>query len=376
MSRIAVLSYDYPPNDGGISRLASAVVSELSKRAHEVDVLSLAADGRAGPEQPAASTREVPRAWPMRDLETFRYLRRLPAGTPVLATIWNPEATLAWLAGRARVTVMAHGNEVMPYPSGLAPWVKDRLRRRVLGSAQAVVCNSRYTQRLVHDLAPGANTVVICPAVDAERFAGEHDPAAIRRQLGLPLDKKLALSVSRLDAYKGHDVVLRALAKLPPEIRGRLHYAIAGRGSHLAASQKLASELGLNDCVTWLGFVGDETLPGLYACSDLFVLCTREDPQARGVEGFGMVFLEAQAAGLAVVGTRAGGIPDAIVEGEGGWLVPQDDVDAVASHLSNLAASVAPFRHQGLLGRERVRRDATWARYVDRLLEVMESGNV
>lgn len=376
MSSIAVLSYDYPPNDGGISRLASAAVSELSRRGREVEVLTLISDERLGLRRPHVPTLEVPRTRSLRELATFSYLLRLSDDIPVLATVWNPEATLAWLARRARVTVMAHGNEVMPYPSGIAFSLKDLLRRRVLGAAHAVVCNSRYTERLVHDMNPSAKTVVICPAVDVTRFDGRYEVAATRMHFGLPVDKRLILSVSRIDEYKGHDVVLRALARLPCGVRRRLHYAVAGRGSHLPDLQVLAHELGVNDCVTFLGFVPDEDLPGIYTASDLFVLCTREDPRARVVEGFGMVFLEAQAAGLAVLGTRAGGIPDAIVEGEGGWLVAKDDVEAVSSYLNRLLENAGSFRNQGELGRQRVRREATWYGYVEKLLAVMELEHV
>mgnify|MGYP001573769111 FL=1 len=376
MSRIAVLSYDYPPNDGGISRLASALVVELSQRNFDVNVLSIAADGRAGLVRPDVPTREVPRSRLRRDLATFQYLWDYPKDACILATVWNPEATLAWLTGKTNITVMAHGNEVMPYSRRGAPMFKRRLRRRILAAAQTVVCNSRYTEQLVLELSPDANTVVIRPAVDAVRFSADHDKISVCRRLGLPKDKLIVLSVSRLDAYKGHDTVLHALAKLDSSLRAKLHYAVAGQGGHLQELQNLAVELQLVDCVSWLGFVSEDELPGLYACADLFVLCTREDSVARGVEGFGMVFLEAQASGLPVLGTRAGGIPDAIVEGQGGWLVPQDDLDAVAEHLAQLAQNPEPYRQQGALGRERVCREASWARYADQLLDAMKVEHV
>jgi len=373
MSNIAVLSYDYPPNDGGISRLAGATVNEIARRGCEVAVLTLISDGKKGLPRSNVRTHEVPRKGLRRDLATYRYLRQVAAGTLILTTVWNPEATLAWLARCSRVTVMAHGNEVMQYSTGNILSLKGWLRRIILGRADAVVCNSRYTERLVQDLNPEAKTIVICPAVDAPRFAEPVDVLAARARFELPADKRLVLSVSRLDAYKGHDTVLRALARLSVESRAQLHYAVAGRGPHLTELQELASELGVSDSLTWLGFVEDELLPSLYSCADLFVLCTRQDPSVRGVEGFGMVFLEAQAAGLAVLGTRAGGIPDAVVENEGGWLVPQDAVEDVETHLERLAHDVAPFREQGALGRKRVCREATWEKYVDRLLKVMES---
>ena len=371
MSRIIVLSYDYPPNSGGISRLASAAVGELARRGYEVEVLTLASDAQAGLSRPAVSTVVVPRGGLGRDLATFCYLRRLAGDSPILTTVWNPEATLAWLARRRRVTILAHGNEVMPYAVGKTSGLKGRLRRHILGAAHAVVCNSGYTEKLVQRLNPNAKTVVIHPAVDASSFTRQHDTHTTRKYFGLPMDKRLVLSVSRLDAYKGHDVVLRALARLPRELRSRLHYVIAGQGPGLLVLQTMVEELGLTDDVSWLGFVEDENLPALYASVDLFALCTREDTGTCRVEGFGMVFLEAQAAGLAVLGTRAGGIPDAIKEGEGGWLVPEDDVCAVTALLQQLAESTATFIQQGILGRERVLREATWKQYVDQLLAVV-----
>lgn len=371
MLDIAVFSYDYPPNYGGISRLAGAVVAELGNRGIEVKVFTETSADRVGLSRPAVSTQETPAGRFWRYIATFGHLKRLPRDTSILATVWNPEATLAWLARHKGVVVMAHGNEVMPYLSKRVFSLKGWLRVRVLGAAHAVICNSRYTERLVLELNPNARTVVLCPAVDASRFAEQRSEYLSRAHFGLPATKRLILSVSRLDVYKGHDIVLRALARLTDESRDRLHYAVAGQGANLPVLQSLAEELGLSHCVSWLGPVADDALPGLYACADLFALCSREDSHALGVEGFGMVFLEAQAAGLAVLGTRSGGIPDAIVEGEGGWLVAQDDVAGVAKHLNLLAQDVAPFRQQGILGRSRVCREATWKQYVDHLLAVV-----
>jgi phosphatidylinositol alpha-1,6-mannosyltransferase len=270
---------------------------------------------------------------------------------------------------------MAHGNEVMSYPPGLRYRLKGWLRRKVITSASTVVCNSRYTERLVHAISPKAKTVVITPGVDTQRYAPVDDLRAIRQQFSLPTECRVVLSVSRIDAYKGHEVVLKALAQISPDSRGNLHYVVAGRGSHLATLKALATSLGLDDSVTWLGFVSDDDLPALYNCADLFVLCTREDPQARGVEGFGMVFLEAQASGVPVIGTRAGGIPDAIVEGRGGWLIGQDDVSTLRYHLEMLIRDIAPFRAQGMLGRQRALTQCTWDLYVSKLLKVMDAEN-
>jgi phosphatidylinositol alpha-1,6-mannosyltransferase len=303
----------------------------------------------------------------LRDLAMLRALRRQPRHATLVATVWNPEATLAWMAGRSgQLWVMAHGNEVMPYPRGLKHVLRGWLRRRVLASARGVVCNSHYTQQLVRSICPAARTSVIPLGVDPARFCPATDKLAARRSLALPPADRIVLSVCRMDAYKGIDTILRAIAGLPLAHRRRMAYVVAGKGRDLPRVQALAVQLGIAENVRWLGYVDEKTLPSLYACVDLFVLCTREDKSARGVEGFGLVFLEAQASGVPVVGTRAGGIPDAIVEDQGGWLIGQDDEEALGRMLVRLIDDPGSFAEQGRLGRARVERECSWDEYVVR----------
>jgi phosphatidylinositol alpha-1,6-mannosyltransferase len=362
-----VLAYDYPPNDGGISRLGAGIVAELARRGRRPEVVTLRAGAQRGLARPAALYREVAPARLRRDVEALRWLIATRRDAPVLATVWNPEASLALLARRRRVTILAHGNEVMPY-SGKS--LKKRLRRHVLEGARAIVCNSRYTEGLVRAAAPFARTFVINPAVDAERFDCALGREAARARLGLPKDRQIVLSLSRLDAMKGHDTILRAIAALDPADRARLYYVIGGRGAQEAALRAAAAAAGLGEITHFAGFVDDADLPALYRAADLFALCSIEDPNRNAVEGFGMTFTEAQSAGLAALGTRSGGIPDAIREGEGGWLVAEHDHEAVAAHLRRLVADPDSFHREGALGRARVLREMSWASYVDSLLQI------
>ncbi|MEN1927999.1 glycosyltransferase family 4 protein [Luteimonas sp. MJ250] len=372
MSKLVLLGYDYPPNDGGISRLSASLVEGLAREGQSVEVLTLHNDDRVGPARPQVPTTPVPRSGWRRDLATLRFILRQPRDAALVAAVWNPEGTLAWLAGRSRqLWVMAHGNEVMPYPPGLRFTFKRWLRRRMLASARVVVCNSRYTERLVNAASPQARTVAIPLGVDAQRFQSPLGQAEARARFGLPQQERVVLSVSRLNAHKGHDTVLRALAALPIAERNRVCYVIAGRGKHAANLQAFAAELGVDEHVRWLGYVREDELPMLYAAADLFALCSREDQRERGVEGFGLAFLEAQAAGVPVLGTRAGGIPDAVEDGRGGWLVAQDDVAAVRDHLARLVAAPALFAAQGLAARKRAETECGWGIYVDRFRAVL-----
>jgi phosphatidylinositol alpha-1,6-mannosyltransferase len=222
------------------------------------------------------------------------------------------------------------------------------LQRWICESANLVVANSEYTRLLVLRSSPKAKVVAIPLGVDHKRFTPEGRENA-RERLGVA-GKLVLSSVSRLHAYKGHETVLRALAQLPEMVRRRFVYLVAGKGPYELALRSEADRLGLGSTMRWLGFVPEEDLPELYRASDLFVLCTRETTDQQEVEGFGMVFLEAQACGTPVVGTRTGGIPDAVREGEGGWLIDQDDATALARVLAQLAVDPAPFRAAGVAG--------------------------
>jgi phosphatidylinositol alpha-1,6-mannosyltransferase len=207
--------------------------------------------------------------------------------------------------------------------------------------------------------------------VDEKLFSpGDRDAA--RRQWGLPEDSTVVLSVSRLSHYKGHDTVIEAVARLSSEQRKSLIYVVAGKGKAEEGLRHLARELGVAANVRWLGFIPDEKLPSLYRAADLFVLCTREEPATRAVEGFGLVFLEAQSSGVPAIGTDCGGIPDAVENGNGGWLVPPDDPEALSSLLGRLAASPGEIRGMAKSARKRVLNGFTWQQYARRLLAALQ----
>jgi phosphatidylinositol alpha-1,6-mannosyltransferase len=173
--------------------------------------------------------------------------------------------------------------------------------------------------------------------------------------------------------YKGHDVVLRAIASLASDERERLVYMVVGKGPYEAGLRKLAAELGIESNVRWLGFVAEDDLPEVYSASDLFVLCTRDAPEERSVEGFGLVFLEAQSCETPVVGTRTGGIPAAIQNGVGGWLIEQDDKEALADIIRKLVHSPELFRAAGIQARRRVLREHTWVHYMQQFSALFAS---
>jgi phosphatidylinositol alpha-1,6-mannosyltransferase len=147
-------------------------------------------------------------------------------------------------------------------------------------------------------------------------------------------------------------------------------YAIAGVGDRLPQLQQLQRDLGLDNVVRFLGAVSDDDLPALYNAADLYVGGSRRHDLL--VEGFGISLVEASACGLAVVGGRSGGVPDAVREGETGILVDPDDPAAVAAGINELLADPARRKQLGAAGRRAVETYYNWDRVVKDLMEIDE----
>jgi phosphatidyl-myo-inositol dimannoside synthase len=368
---LILFSFDFAPNnDGGIVRLCTEIFSGLARAGIRCDVLSQSP--RNGVHLPATTARgaRMTGRRPWREICSWHKLLQLRRQGPVVCGIWYPEGLLAFLAGVRPLVILVHGSELMP---ARALWRRRfwrELCKRVCEAADLVAANSEYTRGLVLQVAPGAKVVALPLGVDHNRFCPGDKGLAKQR---FAAEGKIVLSsASRLQAYKGHETVLRALAELPERQRIRMVYLIAGKGPYGDELRRLTKDLRLDEQVRFLGFVPEDDLPDFYRASDLFVLCTRETVGRQEVEGFGLVFLEAQACGTAVVGTRTGGIPDAVKEGEGGWLIAEDDSTALARILGSLADEPEPFRQAGAEARRRVERECTWGSYMHRFAAALE----
>ncbi|MDR7608740.1 MAG: glycosyltransferase [Armatimonadota bacterium] len=254
--------------------------------------------------------------------------------------------------------VYLHGGE----SPGLLRW---RLARAVFGrwlrGAAAVGVNSEFTRR--HFVELGFHlprTVRVPPTVDPGRYqAGADARRRLREFLGLD-GQFVVLSVGRLVPRKAHDVVLRALARLV-HTGEPVAAVLVGEGPQRARLETLARELGIADRVCFAGFVPDDVLVDYYAAADAFVLPSRRLTDRDGVEGFGIVFLEAGSAGLPVVGAATGGIPEAVEHGRTGFLVPPDDPAALAGAIWRLVRDPDEARKMGAEGRRRAGQDARQA---------------
>jgi glycosyltransferase involved in cell wall biosynthesis/predicted glycosyltransferase/SAM-dependent methyltransferase len=379
--RVVLVAHEFPPRVGGMETVALALAVGLVERGVDVRVYATRHLGPEIPEMPAGTVRRL--YAPGVDLwgDLLITLEALLTDAPDVIHLCNaglgPWVPALRAAFPAVVTVNVHGNDLLaPWPQhGGDPAATRAAQIAGLSAAHAVVAVSTFSARAA--AAAGvrrAKIGVLENGVDGARFtARPHGPAdaELAARLGIAPDDEVVLTVSRLAPRKGHAVALRALARLRRE-RPRALYVYTGENPRLGAElHALAIDLGVGDRVRAVGFVSDDDLPALYRLARVFVLLSDSGPT--DVEGFGVALLEAAASGLPVVATRAGGMPEALVEGSTGLLVAPRDARAAARAVSGLLADPAEARAMGERGRAR-----TLARFAlaARTVRVVDRWNV
>ena len=271
------------------------------------------------------------------------------------------------LRNGAPYVVIGHGAEISVWgrvpPTSIAA-------RRVLHGAGALLAAGNYPAAEMTRVAKRQlPTLVVPPGVDVERFqpATAEAREKTRLQYGLDADRRLVLGLSRLVPRKGFDVLIDAVAGLDVDVQ----VAIGGRGRDRERLERRARNSNARDRVTFLGRVPDEDLAALYASADVFTMLCRADRWGGlEAEGFGVVFLEAAACGIASIAGRGGGSHEAVADGETGFVVPPRDVAAVRRALAQLIVGDDLRRRMGNAARERAVDEFRYEHIVERLLPV------
>jgi phosphatidylinositol alpha-1,6-mannosyltransferase len=324
--RHLLVTNDFPPKVGGIQ----SYLWELWRRLPADDVVVMTT--------PYADDRDWDKAQPFRVVRSEE--RVLLPGRTVAPRIdeladqvgadlvlLDPALPLGLVGPhlRHRYGVVLHGAEVTV--PGRIPGLQHQLAR-VLDRAVLVVAAGGYplaeAERAAGHELPA---VVVPPGVDVDRFrpldAAERHAA--RAELGLPRDAEVVLGLSRLVPRKGFDMLLRAGARLRKR-RPDLVIAIGGGGRDLARLERIARESDAP--ASFLGRVPEELLPATHGSADLFAMLCRNRWGGLEQEGFGIVFVEAAACGVAQIAGSSGGAAEAVEDGVTGFVLrdPHDDV--------------------------------------------------
>jgi phosphatidylinositol alpha-1,6-mannosyltransferase len=189
--------------------------------------------------------------------------------------------------------------------------------------------------------------------VDVAFFRPGAGGAGVRERLGL-VGRPVVTCVSRMVPRKGQDTLIKAWPQVKSQASGAV-LLLVGDGPYAPRLRRMAGRLGVGDDVIFTGPVPWPELPGYYDAADVFAMPCRTRRAGLDVEGLGIVYLEASATGLPVIGGDSGGAPDAILDGETGYVVR--DMAATAARISELLGDPARARAMGEKGQAWVERE-------------------
>ncbi|GBE66558.1 GDP-mannose-dependent alpha-(1-6)-phosphatidylinositol monomannoside mannosyltransferase [Mycobacterium sp. MFM001] len=376
MSRVLLVTNDFPPRPGGIQSYLEELVTRLAATGSHAltvyapqwkgaDAFDARADGYHVVRHPGTLMLPGP--------AVEARMRRLIAEHGIDTVWFGAAAPLALLARRARragasrVLASTHGHEV---GWSMLPVARSVLRR-IGEDTDVVTFVSRYTRaRFAPAFGPAAALEYLPPGVDTDRFrpdAASRAELRARYRLG---QRPTVVCLSRLVPRKGQDMLIRAL----PAIRRRVDGAalvIAGGGPYLASLRQLAQRYGVRDHVTFTGGVPAAELPAHHAMADVFAMPCRTRGAGLDVEGLGIVFLEASATGVPVIAGCSGGAPETVRHNETGLVVDGRSEHQVADAVTELLADPDRAAAMGAAGRAWATAQWRWDTLAARLAELL-----
>ncbi|MFI1163875.1 glycosyltransferase family 4 protein [Streptomyces sp. NPDC020801] len=380
MHKTLIVTNDFPPRPGGIQAFLHNMALRLDPE-RLVVYASTWKRGREGAEATAAFDAEQPFTV-VRDpttmlLPTPRATRRAVGllREHGCASVWFGAAAPLGLmapalrkAGAKRLVATTHGHEAgwaqLPVARGLL--------RRIGQSTDTITYLGEYTRsRIAGALTPeaAARMVQLPPGVDEKTFHPGSGGDEVRARLGLT-GRPVVVCVSRLVRRKGQDTLIRAMPRIlaaEPETV----LLIVGGGPYEKDLRGLARETGVAGSVRFTGPVPWAELPAHYGAGDVFAMPCRTRRGGLDVEGLGIVYLEASATGLPVVAGDSGGAPDAVLDGETGWVVRGGSPEGAADRIVALLGDAGLRRRMGERGRQWVEEKWRWDLLADRLEELL-----
>ena len=378
MSKVLIVSNDFPPRRGGIQSFVHALA------------LRLPADGVVvyAPAWAGAAEFDARQPFPV-----IRHSRSLMLPSPSVGAracallaehgcdtvLFGAAAPLGLLAprlrraGAERIIGITHGHE-----AGWAALPGARsLLRRIGDEVDVLTYLAEYFRiRLAGALSADAagRMVKLAPGVDPASFSPGAGGTRIRRELGIAPERPVVVCVSRMVPRKGQDTLIRAWPAVRAAAAGDPVLLLVGDGPYRSRLDRLASEAHVAGSVIFTGPVNWNDLPAYYDAGNIFAMPCRTRRAGLDVEGLGIVYLEASATGLPVIGGDSGGAPDAILDGETGYVVPGRSEEALAQRLIELLADPARAAAMGEKGQAWIDREWTWDLVAQRLQRILAGG--
>jgi len=376
VSRVLLVTNDFPPRRGGIQSYLVELVNRLAATGEHT--MTVYAPQWKGADDFDAQT---PGYQVVRHSGTLMLpapsvdirMRRLIAEHDIDTVWFGAAAPLGLLAQRARqagasrVLASTHGHEV---GWSMLPVARSVLRR-IGDDSDVVTFVSRYTRaRFASAFGPQAALEHLPPGVNTDRFRPDPASRATLRAHYRLGQRPTVLCLSRLVPRKGQDMLIRAL----PAIRQRVDGAalvIAGGGPYLETLRRLAERYRVSEHVTFTGGLPAAELPAYHAMADVFAMPCRTRGAGLDVEGLGIVFLEASATGVPVIAGYSGGAPETVQHNKTGLVVDGRSVNQIADAVTEMLIDPDRAAAMGAAGRDWVMAQWRWDALAARLSELI-----
>lgn len=303
-------------------------------------------------------------------IKNLVYLSKLKANVDIVHLHFiGMGSFFCWVGCRFKnlpLVATVHGIDVCP-----KNFFHGILLRFYLLFPKRVMAVSNYTKKLTSELTNEKKIVVVNNGVDLEKLRPNQNREAFKRRQKLK-GKKVLLSIGGLVERKGHDRVIRALPGIVNEFPN-LIYLIVGKGKEENNLKKLAESLGVEKNVRFLGYVSNEDVGNYLNICDIFVLMSRTIKNEGGIEGFGIVFIEASAIGKPVIGGKSGGTADSIKDKVTGFRINPNDRKELQRKIVLLLRNKRLKGKMEKEGKRRVLKEFLWKHNVKKTLKVYRS---
>ena len=307
-------------------------------------------------------------------LRVGRKVRALVRSRGITTVFFGAAAPLGLLSqglrrsGVQRIVALTHGHEVWWAKVWPFSWAMRRIGNGVdnltyLGNFTRTEISRALSQRAANSMRK------IAPGIDTDHFAPRADAQSLRAELGLS-ENKVIVSVGRLVHRKGQDTLIESMPKILMQIPDA-HLLFIGEGPYKDYLVKRAAELKVSHAITFIGRIQYADLPRYICVGDIFAMPSRSRLAGLEVEGLGIVYLEASACGLAVIGGKSGGAPDAVLEGETGFAVDGTSADSVAEAAVALLDNPELARQMGVRGRQWIIDEWRWEIWAQKFAQLL-----
>ena len=375
-------SFDYPPLKGGIANLSYQVAKNLSV-GEKVFVLAPAVKGyRELDSRSGLTTLRVTNIKIIREIALFFVMLYLTVKHRIEVIdnlTWYPSAAVSCFVGiltGVPYVVHVYAMDYFEDKGGFLNrikygWLWAFIKKLTFDRAARIIAISdvmkdKLTVRgidalKIKTIPPGVDYKRFMPGLNAKEIILKHKLAG----------KKVLLTISRLDDYKGHDKVIKTLPLLVSKVPD-IVYLIVGTGPYERHLRGLVNELNLNDYVIFTGWVDDIMLPLYYNACDIFIMLSREIYSEAKAEGYGLVFLEASACGKPIIAGKSGGIEDAVIDTVTGLLVNPSDLKEIDAAVTKILSDKYYAELLGSNGIARIKEEKLdWHNVSDKIREVL-----